>query len=121
MKETSADKDAYSQILTEYLGKEVHVIVDRPIGFHHKGLIYPINYGYIEDLTAPDGEYQDAYVLDAQKKEKEIRGTVVAIIRREEDVEDKLVVMVNPKPISIEEIEKAVYFVERYFPHHIEK
>jgi len=31
------------------------------------------------------------------------------------------VVMVDPKPISVEEIEKAVYFVERYFPHHIEK
>lgn len=41
------------------LGKNVKVIIDRPMGsFHpeHKDLYYPINYGYIEGIIAADGE-----------------------------------------------------------------
>ena len=41
------------------LGKVVTVKVDRHLGsFHpkHKDIYYPINYGYIEGIMAPDGE-----------------------------------------------------------------
>ena len=41
------------------LGKKVKVTVDRPLGTYHpqhKDLYYPINYGYIEGIIAPDGE-----------------------------------------------------------------
>ena len=29
----------------------------------HKDMYYPINYGYVEGIMAPDGEEQDAYIL----------------------------------------------------------
>ncbi len=48
------------------IGSIVKVTVDRPIGSRHpihKDLIYPVNYGYIEGIIAPDGEEQDAYIL----------------------------------------------------------
>ena len=41
------------------IGKTVKVIIDRPLGTYHpkhKDLFYPINYGYIEGIIAPDGE-----------------------------------------------------------------
>ena len=41
------------------LGKIVKVIVDRPLGSTHPdypNLIYPVNYGYIGGIIAPDGE-----------------------------------------------------------------
>ena len=43
------------------IGSTVTVTVDRPLGsFHpkHKDIYYPINYGYIEGVMAPDGEEQ---------------------------------------------------------------
>lgn len=48
------------------IGDIVKVTVDRPLGSRHpkhKNIIYPINYGYIEGIIAPDGEEQDAYIL----------------------------------------------------------
>lgn len=44
----------------------VKIIVDRPMGsFHpeHRDLFYPINYGYIPGMIAPDGDEQDVYIL----------------------------------------------------------
>ena len=48
------------------IGNIVTVKVDRPMGSYHpehKDMYYPINYGYIEGIVAPDGEEQDAYLL----------------------------------------------------------
>ena len=44
------------------LGKTVKVIVDRPLGTCHPEyhFRYPVNYGYIRSIPAPDGEAQDA-------------------------------------------------------------
>ena len=45
------------------IGDIVKVTVDRPMGSYypnHKDMYYPINYGYIEGIMAPDGEEQDA-------------------------------------------------------------
>lgn len=89
-----------SMSLSRLLGKSVTVIVDRPLGTkhpNHKDIIYPINYGYIENLFAGDGEEQDAYILGIDKKVDIFRGTVIAIIHRLDDVEDKLVVAPNNK------------------------
>ena len=47
------------------IGNTVNVIVDRPLGSIHpknKSLVYPINYGYVNGIIAPDGEEQDAYI-----------------------------------------------------------
>ena len=48
------------------IGKVVKVVVDRPLGTHHpkhNDLIYSVNYGYVPEIFAPDGEEQDAYIL----------------------------------------------------------
>jgi hypothetical protein len=46
--------------------KAVTVTVDRTMGTYHPeypDLYYPINYGYIKGIIAPDGEEQDAYII----------------------------------------------------------
>lgn len=104
--------------LYRFLGKSVTVTVDRPLGTthpNHKDIIYPINYGYIENLLAGDGEEQDAYILGVDKKVDTFRGTVMAIIHRLDDVEDKLVVAPNNLKFTSEEIMDKVYFQEQYF------
>ena len=74
------------------LGKSVTVTVDRPIGYRHGDLVYPVNYGYIPGVFAADGEEQDAYILGVSEPLTSFTGTVIGIIHRHDDVEDKLVV-----------------------------
>ncbi len=48
------------------IGTIVKVTVDRPLGSchaKHKDIVYPVNYGYIAGIMAPDGEEQDAYIF----------------------------------------------------------
>ncbi len=59
------------------IGQKVTVKVDRPLGSYHpnhKDIYYPINYGYIEGIIAPDGEEQDAYILGVDDRLKNLRG-----------------------------------------------
>lgn len=35
-------------------------------------MYYPINYGYIEGVMAPDGEEQDAYILGVNEGKRNI-------------------------------------------------
>lgn len=103
------------------MGKMVHVKVDRPLGTRHPNhpdLIYPVNYGYIPGIIAPDGEEQDAYILGVSKPVEEFAGKVIAIIRRLDDVEDKWVVAPQDAVFSEKEILGQVMFQEQYF--HIE-
>ena len=77
------------------IGDIVKVTVDRPMGSYHpkhKDIYYPINYGYIEGIMAPDGEEQDAYILGVYKPIAEFEGKIIAIIHRYDDVEEKWVV-----------------------------
>ena len=103
--------------------KTVKVIIDRPLGsFHpkHKDLYYPINYGYVPDIIGGDGEEQDAYILGVDTPLKEFCGTVIAIIHRLDDVEDKWVVAPAGMSFTEEEIFQAVKFQEQYFKIEIE-
>ena len=100
------------------LGKIVKVIIDRPMGTYHpkhKDLYYPINYGYIEGIIAPDGEEQDAYVIGVDVPVREFTGRIVAVIKRFDDVEEKWVVAPEDKTFTKEEIMKQVEFQEKYF------
>ena len=100
------------------IGKKVKVIIDRPLGSYHpkhKDIFYTVNYGYIEGIIAPDGEEQDAYVLGLNEPIKEFTGTVIAIIHRNNDVEEKWVVSSDKNKFSKEEIMKQVEFQEKYF------
>lgn len=94
------------------------VVIDRPIGSHHPeydDMVYPVNYGYIPHMYAADGEEQDAYVLGVDEPLKECRGKVIAIVQRQNDNEDKLVVAANGTCFEKEEIQELVRFQEQYF------
>ena len=100
------------------LGKTVKVIIDRPLGTYHpkhQNIYYPVNYGYVEGIIAPDGEEQDAYVLGVNVPLKEFEGKVIAVIHRLDDVEEKWVVVQEGTALSKEEITEQVYFQERFF------
>ena len=100
------------------IGKIVKVIVDRPRGTCHPNysdLYYSVNYGYIPNIIAPDGEEQDAYILGIDVPIKEFTGKVVAVIRRINDVEDKWVVVPENTSFSKEEIIEKVAFQEQFF------
>lgn len=100
------------------IGKIVKVIIDRPLGSYHpqhKELYYPINYGFVEGVIAPDGEEQDAYVLGIDVPIKEFIGKIIAIIHRDDDVEEKWVVAPENTAFTVEEIIEKVKFQEQYF------
>lgn len=107
-----------SMDLKRFLGESVTVIIDRPLGTthpNHNDIIYPVNYGYIENIFAGDGEEQDAYILGVDEKLNIFKGTVIAIIHRNDDVEDKLVVAPNNMKFTSKEIMEKVNFQEQYF------
>lgn len=109
--------------IRKMLGSVVTVTVDRPLGGRHPNypdMIYPVNYGYIKGIMAPDGDELDAYILGVDEPVGEFRGIVIAIIRREDDVEDKLVVAPEGIAYSVEEIKAAIWFQEQYFKSSIE-
>lgn len=100
------------------IGKIVTVTVDRPLGSYHPkhpDIYYPVNYGYIESIPAPDGEEQDAYILGVEKAVETFTGRVIALIRRKDDIEDKWVVAPEGMTFTKEEIERATHFQEQYF------
>ena len=100
------------------IGSIVKVIVDRPLGpFHpkHKDIYYSVNYGYIPDVLAPDGEEQDAYILGINEPVKEFVGRVIAIIHRFDDVEEEWVVAPENSSYTKDEIMQQVAFQEQYF------
>lgn len=104
------------------LGQIVTVKVDRPLGTYHpnhKDIYYPINYGYIDGIIAPDGEEQDAYILGVDEPVEQFTGKVIAIIHRFNDVEEKWVVAPEDKVFTKEEIWELVKFQEQYFESEI--
>ena len=108
-------------ILKGLIGKEIDVIIDRPIGTTHpkyKDMIYLVNYGYIDGFYGGDNEYQDVYILGEDKPLNNYRGKVIAVVRRLNDNEDKLVVY-NYGYLSSNEIEETINFQEKYFKHEI--
>ena len=104
------------------LGQIITVTVDRPLGSvhpKHKNIVYPINYGYIENLLGGDGEEQDAYVVGVNEPLKSFTGVVVAIIKRYDDIESKLVVAPTGSSFTKDQIDELVYFQEQYFNYEI--
>lgn len=107
--------DPRERIIHELLGKPVHVEVERPIGYHHGDIIYPINYGWIPGVIAGDGEEQDVYILGVSEPVSSFDGRVIAAIRRRNDCEDKLVAAPEGMVFHQGQIAEAVHFQEQYF------
>ena len=114
---SSAEREA---LIRDLLGKPVHVEVDRPIGHVHKGMVYPVNYGYIPGILAGDGEAQDAYILGVAEPLKAFNGTVIGAVCRRDDVEDKLVAAPIGITFTKAKIESAVRFQEQFHDSFIE-
>ena len=103
----------------DYLGKKVKVVMDRPFGTKHPkwGFVYETNYGYIPNTVSGDGEELDAYVLGVDEPLNEFEGVVIAIIKRTDQDDDKLIVVKEGVDFSDEEINKQVDFQEKFFSH----
>jgi inorganic pyrophosphatase len=100
------------------IGSMVQVKIDRPLGSchpKHPDIVYPVNYGYIPGVMAPDGEEQDAYIVGVTEPVQEFFGKVIAIIHRFDDVEEKWVVAPIDSIFTKEEIMEQVAFQEQYF------
>jgi inorganic pyrophosphatase len=100
------------------IGNIITVKVDRAMGTYHPehpDMYYPINYGYIEGIFASDGEEQDAYILGVSEPVKEFTGKIVAIVHRNDDVEEKWIVSPIDMNFTKEEIERQINFQEQYF------
>lgn len=103
--------------MIEYLGKEVEVRIDRPLGSRHPkyNFYYPVNYGYIEGTISGDGEEIDAYVLGEFEPTELYRGKVIGVIKRLNDSEDKLIVANELKRYDKNQIKALIEFQERFF------
>jgi len=115
MKKSATD---HHTLNSSILGKEVKVTVDRPKGsFHpkHRNLYYPINYGYIEGIIAPDGEEQDVYILGVDHPVEEFRGRIIGIVYRQDDIEEKWVAAPEAMSFTREQIWEQIKFQEQYF------
>ena len=107
------------QIIRQHMGKHVHIVVDRPVGYRHGDILYPINYGYLPDVIAGDGEEQDVYILGVSQPLAEFDGIVIGAALRRNDVEDKLIAAPAGMTFTPEEMARAVHFQEQYFDSRI--
>ena len=105
--------------IRELLGKAVHVEVDRPVGYLHGDILYPVNYGYIPGLLAGDGEEQDVYILGVSEPLERFDGYIIGAVRRKNDVEDKLVAAPKGTVFHQGQIAEMVAFQEQYFDSYI--
>ncbi len=106
-------------LVKSYLGKTVRIEIDRPVCYEHKkenySLTYPINYGYIPGVLGGDGEELDVYLLGVDKPVTEYTGKIIAIVHRENDLEDKLVMAPEGVIFTQNEIAEQVHFQEQYY------
>ena len=104
------------------IGKKVTVKIDRLMGSYHpkhKDIYYPINYGYVEGIMAPDGEEQDAYILGVDEAVETFTGALIAVVHRNDDIEEKWIVAPKGMTFSKEEIWEQIRFQEQYFDSEI--
>ena len=100
------------------IGKVVRGTVDRPLGSSHPKhpeMVYPVNYGYVDDGCTDDGMEQDVYLFGTDKPLKKFEGKVIAVWHRFDDVEDKWIVSLDGENVTAEKILGDISFQEQYF------
>ena len=100
-----------------YIGQTVNVKIDRPLGSRHPEhdyIYYPVNYGYVPNIPAPDGDDLDVYVLGVFEPLESFTGQCIAVIHRLDDNDDKLVVTSAERTYSDEQIIALTEFQERF-------
>ncbi|MGL4570826.1 MAG: inorganic diphosphatase [Clostridium sp.] len=107
--------------ISKYLGEKVNIIIDRKLGSSHPkyDYIYTLNYGFVPNTVSGDGEEIDAYIIGEFEPLEDYEGYVVAIINREDDIEDKLVVCKEVGKYDEKQIAVLVEFQERFFKSEI--
>ena len=101
---------------------KVTVTIDRPLGSvhpSHPDIVYMVNYGYVGGIIAPDGEEQDVYVLGVDQPVKTFTGRIIAVIHRNDDIEEKWVAAPDGVSLTPDQIMEKVSFVEKYFDSHV--
>ena len=108
--------NAYTKA-SDFIGKKVELIFDRPLGTKHPKhkFIYELNYGYVPNTTSPDGEELDAYYLSEKISLKETEGVCIAYTHRNDDDDDKLIVVKEGETYSDKEIMDLINFQEKWF------
>lgn len=101
----------------DFLGKEVSVEIDRPLGTRHPKheFMYMLNYGFIPNTISGDGEELDAYLVGEFEPVEKSSGKVIAIIHRTNDADDKLIVSKDGNEYSDDAIRALTEFQEKYF------
>jgi len=105
-----------------FIGKEVTIEIDRPLGSIHPkhNFVYQVNYGFVPGTVAPDGEAVDAYLLGINEPLRLFKGACIAIIHRIDDDDDKLVVVSKGmENITNETICQLTNFQEKFFKSQI--
>lgn len=105
------------KLAKEFLGKDVLVKIDRPLGSIHPkhGFLYEVNYGFVNGVMAPDGEDLDVYVLGVSEPLEEFKGVCIAVAHRKNDDDDNLIVVHKGVSFNKEEIKKLIHFQEQWF------
>jgi inorganic pyrophosphatase len=117
--DTTQKAESYA---TQFIGKEVEIKIDRPLHSKHPkhGFVYELNYGFVPDTNAPDGEEVDAYVIGVNEPVEVYKGKCVAVVHRTNDDDDKLIVIpLSQDDVSDEEIRTATHFQEQFFTSEI--
>jgi inorganic pyrophosphatase len=101
----------------DHIGSLVEVEIDRPLGSSHPehGFTYPVNYGFVPGVPAPDGDELDAYVLGVSEPRRRFTGRCIAIVHRLDDADDKLVVVPDGVELTDTEVRRLTRFQEQYF------
>ena len=76
----------------DYLGQQVDVVIDRPLGSRHPkhaDIIYSVNYGYVPGTRSGDGEELGAYVLGVDAPLEKFTGVCIAMLRRKAEDDDR--------------------------------
>lgn len=88
----------------EFLGKEVSIEIDRPLGTRHP------KHGFIPNTISGDGEKLDAYLVGEFEPVEKSNGKVIVIIHRTNDDDDKLIVSKDGKDYSDDAIRASTEF-----------
>lgn len=68
---------------------------------------------------ASDGEEQDAYILAVDEAIDKFTGKIIAIVHRNDDVEEKWVVASEGMAFTKEKLCERIHFQEQYFDSEI--
>ena len=101
----------------DFLNHTVSGKIDRPLGSRHPqhGFIYSVNYGYVPNTPASDGDDLDAYVVGVFDPIETFTGRCIAIVRCLDDDDDKLIIAPEGRQYSDEQIQALTEFQERFF------